>query len=134
MLANLAGTTGCDTPYSGTAAGANPAPGCGALSRRYSSRRSGRRVVRRRAPCFTRCPQPPCLTSEVERVPLDSEALSSVGYDASQRVLEVEFASGRVYQYFDVPQHEVERLLRAPSRGHYFSERVRDRYRYAQVH
>lgn len=67
-------------------------------------------------------------------MPLDSEALASVGYDAGHRVLEVEFTSGRVYQYFDVPPHEVERLLHAGSRGHYFSERVRDRYRFEQVH
>lgn len=70
----------------------------------------------------------------MERIPLDSEALSSIGYDPARAVLEVEFASGRVYQYFDVPLHEVERLLRAGSRGAYFSERVRDRYRYELIH
>jgi len=70
----------------------------------------------------------------VHRVHLDSEALSSVGYDPASHVLEIEFPSGRVYQYFDVPRHEVERMLRADSRGAYFGERVRDRYRYAQVH
>lgn len=70
----------------------------------------------------------------MERQSLESEALSSVGYDPARRVLEVEFTSGRVYQYFDVPQHEVQRLLQAESRGAYFSDRVRDRYRYEQVH
>ena len=69
----------------------------------------------------------------MDRIALESEALSSVGYDAAERVLEIEFNSGRVYQYFDVPPHEVERLLRARSRGHYFSERVRDRYRFELV-
>lgn len=70
----------------------------------------------------------------MDRIPLDSEALASVGYDPASHVLEVEFASGRVYQYFDVPRHEVERLLRAPSQGAYFSDRVRDRYRYELIH
>lgn len=70
----------------------------------------------------------------MERVHLDSEALNSVGYDPARHVLEVEFTSGRVYRYFDVPRREVERMLRAPSRGAYFSERVRDRYRFEQVH
>ena len=70
----------------------------------------------------------------MERIPVESEALASVGYDAGRHVLEVEFTSGRVYQYFDVPRHEVERMLRAGSHGAYFSERVRDRYRYEQVH
>ncbi|MGY4516149.1 KTSC domain-containing protein [Lysobacter sp. HA18] len=70
----------------------------------------------------------------MERIPLDSEALSSVGYDPARQVLEIEFASGSVYQYFDVPEQEVLRMMRAGSRGHYFSERVRDRYRFEQVH
>ena len=70
----------------------------------------------------------------MERIPLESEALSSVGYDPAQRVLEVEFRSGRVYQYFGVPQHEAERLLGAESQGAFFSERVRDRYPCEQVH
>ena len=70
----------------------------------------------------------------MERIPLESEALASVGYDPGRHVLEVEFTSGRVYQYFDVPRHEVERMLRAGSRGAYFSERVRDHYRFEQVH
>lgn len=70
----------------------------------------------------------------MERITLDSEALASVGYDARLRVLEVEFTSGRVYQYFGVPRHEVEKLLGAASQGAYFSERVRDRYRYELVH
>lgn len=66
-------------------------------------------------------------------MPLESEALSSVGYDAARRVLEIEFTSGRVYQYFGVPAREVERLLHAASRGHYFSKRVRDRYPFGPV-
>ncbi|TCZ88385.1 KTSC domain-containing protein [Lysobacter sp. N42] len=70
----------------------------------------------------------------MDRIPLESEALASVGYDPARHVLEVEFTSGRVYQYFDVPEHEVRRLLEAPSQGAYFSERLRDRYRYELVH
>ncbi|HEY4555568.1 MAG TPA: KTSC domain-containing protein [Lysobacter sp.] len=70
----------------------------------------------------------------MERFPLESEALASVGYDLARHVLEIEFTNGRVYQYFDVPRGEVERLLSAGSQGAYFSERVRDRYRYEQVH
>ena len=70
----------------------------------------------------------------MERFPLQSEALASIGYDPAGHVLEVEFTSGRVYQYFDVPRREVEQLLRATSQGAFFSERVRGRYRYEPVH
>ena len=70
----------------------------------------------------------------MERFPLDSDALASLGYDPAHRVLEVEFTNGRVYRYFGVPAREVQRLVDAPSRGAYFSRRVRDRYPYEPVH
>ena len=70
----------------------------------------------------------------MERYPVQSEALASLGYDPGRRVLEVEFASGRIYQYFGVPPREVQRLVDAPSRGAYFSRCVRDRYPFEAVH
>lgn len=39
----------------------------------------------------------------MERTPVESKALRSIGYDAEQRVLELEFSGGKVYQYLDVP-------------------------------
>lgn len=70
----------------------------------------------------------------MERFPINSDALASLGYDMVRRVLEVEFTSGRVYQYFDVPPREVRQLIDAPSRGGYFSRCVRDRYAFEVVH
>lgn len=51
----------------------------------------------------------------MERIPLESEALASIGYDLARHLLEIEFTNGRIYQYFDVPRTEVERLLAARS-------------------
>ncbi len=67
----------------------------------------------------------------MDRVPVDSEALSSVGYEDG--VLEIEFSSGGVYLYFDVPQGVHEALMRADSHGQFFSRQIRDRFRYARV-
>ena len=39
----------------------------------------------------------------IERTPVSSSALRSVGYDQEQRVLEIEFTNGAVYQYLDIP-------------------------------
>lgn len=70
----------------------------------------------------------------MERVPVESEALCSVGYDPAQRVLEVEFRSGEVYRYFNVPADEYLALLDADSFGVHFIERVRNRgYRFQHV-
>jgi hypothetical protein len=69
----------------------------------------------------------------MERVALTSKALHSAGYDASRQVLEIEFASGRVYQYDDVPQSVFEWLLKTPSKGAYVARMVTDRYAYRDV-
>lgn len=59
---------------------------------------------------------------------VDSSAIASVGYDESSSVLEVEFSSGVVYDYFKVPKRVYRDLLKAPSKGSFLSRRVRDRY------
>ncbi|HZH43736.1 MAG TPA: KTSC domain-containing protein [Lysobacter sp.] len=62
----------------------------------------------------------------MKRHPVDSEVLRSVGYDPAQQVLEIEFESGAVYWYFDVPEGLHRRLLQADSHGEFFSRHVRN--------
>jgi hypothetical protein len=62
------------------------------------------------------------------RTPVTSTDLCSVGYDPVTRTLEIEFASGGVYQYSDVPPEVFEELLVADSPGRYFHARIRARY------
>lgn len=70
----------------------------------------------------------------VEREPVDSSALRSIGYDPAMRVLEVEFASGSVYRYADVPAWLHADLMRASSQGEFFATHVRDAgFDYIQV-
>jgi hypothetical protein len=67
----------------------------------------------------------------VERVPVRSKAIAQVGYEDS--TLEIEFTSGGVYRYFDVPERVHEALMRAESHGQFFAEHVRGQFRYARV-
>ncbi|MHB8898071.1 MAG: KTSC domain-containing protein [Thermoguttaceae bacterium] len=70
----------------------------------------------------------------IERTLVHSSALRSVGYDQEQRVLEVEFTNGAVYQYFDVPAEIYRGLMAAESHGRYFHQHVRDKsYRYQRM-
>jgi hypothetical protein len=62
-----------------------------------------------------------------------SSGLRSVGYDEEHGILEVEFASGEVYQYFDVPVEEYMSLIEAASVGTYFSENIRPNYDFRHV-
>ena len=53
----------------------------------------------------------------MEREPVESSALASVGYDRD--VLEVEFVNGSVYQYVGVPVWVYEALMMAQSYGRF---------------
>lgn len=64
----------------------------------------------------------------MERAPVASSVLATVGYSEPDSILEVEFQTGRVYRYLGVPLREYEALLRAPSVGRYFNTRIRTRY------
>jgi lysyl-tRNA synthetase, class II len=57
-----------------------------------------------------------------------STGLKSVGYDAIARVLEVEFKSGPISRYFDVPPSVYEALKSAPSKTQYFNDNVAGKY------
>ena len=69
----------------------------------------------------------------MERQPVVSSNLVSVGYDESKEVLEVEFGGGGVYQYQAVPKQIFEEFMAAPSMGRYFYSNIRDRFQTEKV-
>ena len=64
---------------------------------------------------------------------VSSSNVASVGYDATTQTLEVEFLNGSVYQYYDVPEHMFESMMRAPSKGVFLNANIKDRYAYSRV-
>lgn len=69
----------------------------------------------------------------MKRKPVESSDVVSIGYDAKERTLEVEFREGRLYCYFDVPQDIYEHFLKADSYGGYFNSYINGHYRYRRV-
>lgn len=67
------------------------------------------------------------------RVRVQSSNLESVGYDPGTSTLEVEFKDGAIYQYFNVPEWVYQQLLRAPSKGGYLADHIKDRFRFRRV-
>jgi hypothetical protein len=61
----------------------------------------------------------------MKRATVQSSNLASVGYDASASILEIEFHSGGVYQYFGVPRAVHEGLMTAASKGSYFHHNIK---------
>jgi hypothetical protein len=62
-----------------------------------------------------------------------STTLATVAYDYAGGVLQLEFRSGAVYRYFGVPTEAHDGLLRASSKGRYFNEEIRERFRHVRV-
>ena len=69
----------------------------------------------------------------LERQPVKSRILRSVGYDESTKILEIEFQSGLVYQYAGVLPKVYRELMRSDEIGKYFTDKVRSRFRTKQI-
>jgi KTSC domain len=68
----------------------------------------------------------------VERQPVKSSTIKSVGYDPKSKTLEVEFNGGSVYHYHDVPKETHEGLVSAKSAGSYLHASVKGVYKHSK--
>jgi hypothetical protein len=62
------------------------------------------------------------------RTTVTSSNITSIGYESENRILEIEFRGGRVYQYSEVPQSVYLSLMAAESHGRFFWLHVRFNY------
>ncbi|MDE1480192.1 KTSC domain-containing protein [Xenorhabdus bovienii] len=69
----------------------------------------------------------------MNRVPVSSSNLLSVGYDSTTLTLEIGFHDGGVYQYYGVPSHIHQGLMSASSKGRYFHQYIRDVYAFERI-
>ncbi|MDE2103089.1 MAG: KTSC domain-containing protein [Patescibacteria group bacterium] len=69
----------------------------------------------------------------MRRLYVISSNIAEVGWDATTETLEVQFHSGAVYQYADVPFAVFKAFVAAESVGKYFHKHVRDSYRTTKV-
>ncbi len=69
----------------------------------------------------------------MDRIPVSSTNVASIGYDVDTQVLEVEFVNGGVYQYMNVPQEAFDEFQSASSKGTYLAQNIKNRYPYTRV-
>lgn len=69
----------------------------------------------------------------MNRTPVSSSHVASVGYDGLATTLEVAFRDGSVYQYYAVPSDIAGHLVRATSVGSYLNAHVKGIYRYKRI-
>jgi hypothetical protein len=70
----------------------------------------------------------------MDRIPVSSSNVVAVAYDENSSTLEVEFKSGSVYQYFDVPAQHFRVLSGGSiSIGRYLNTEIKPHYRCEQI-
>jgi hypothetical protein len=67
------------------------------------------------------------------RKQVSSSNIRSIGFELESLTLEIEFNTGSIYQYYDVPASVHDSLMEARSHGSYFSRHIKDRYRWRKM-
>lgn len=64
--------------------------------------------------------------------PVDSEAISSIGYDEAAKELYVFFRNGSKVKYFEVSPEKHKALMDAESKGKHFAKHIRPAHKFAR--
>ena len=73
------------------------------------------------------------IISHITREATDSHSITAIGYSKHLQALEIQFHTGQIYRYLNVPVGVDQGLLHAESKGRYFAENIRGKYRYLRV-
>lgn len=69
----------------------------------------------------------------MESYRINSTVIKTIQYDEENKILELEFWSGGVYQYKDLPKYMLEWLINAPSVWKFFEDNIRNYYYYKKT-
>jgi len=69
----------------------------------------------------------------MQRTSIFSSNISSIGYDIQSAILEVEFSSGEIYQYFNVSEYLYNNLMSASSKGQFLNDYIKYNHRYQKI-
>ncbi len=64
----------------------------------------------------------------MDRIPVSSSNVASVGHDPDTLTLEVEYLSGGTYQYMNVPREVYDELMSSSSVGSYLAKNIKNFY------
>lgn len=70
---------------------------------------------------------------DVDMIPVSSSNVESIGYNDRDQTLYVQFLSGSLYIYKNVPSFEFENLRNAPSIGSYLNRNIKGAYSYERI-
>ncbi|MEI8279578.1 MAG: KTSC domain-containing protein [Bacteroidota bacterium] len=62
------------------------------------------------------------------RKEVQSSKIASIGYDNNSHALEIEFHTGSIYLYADIPQDIYTQLMESHSHGRFNAKYIKDNY------
>ncbi len=80
-----------------------------------------------------RSEEPGGIVSHIRREQVASSGLARVGYSRWLHALEIQFVSGAIYRYEEVPLSVYRQLMAAKSKAHFYDMNVRGKYRSVHV-
>ena len=70
---------------------------------------------------------------KMERVPVSSSSILSVGYDPKLGIIEVEFKDSGIYQYYDINQQIYAEFMSSSSLGRYLAANIKGQYQFSKM-
>lgn len=68
------------------------------------------------------------MPTAIKTSPVESSNIAAIGYDPASKTLQVDFKTGKRYQYQNVSPETFAEFKAADSVGKYFAERVRKEF------
>lgn len=68
----------------------------------------------------------------MDRKPVKSSNIVSIGYDPEKQTMEVEYKNGGVYSYASVPQGSYDELMAASSVGSHLHAHIKPRHKHSR--
>ena len=62
----------------------------------------------------------------MNRIPVTSHNIYSIGYDSNSKVLEIEFDTYAIYRYYEVPEDVYEKLMLQSQRDRFFIKKSKE--------
>ncbi|HUI07202.1 MAG TPA: KTSC domain-containing protein [Verrucomicrobiae bacterium] len=69
----------------------------------------------------------------IDRQPVVSSDIASIGYEEATETLEIEFKATGVYRYFSIPKSVAEEFRRTPSPGKFFRQNIKGKYAWEKI-
>ena len=64
----------------------------------------------------------------MKMIPVNSEAISAIGYDLATGMMNVRFTNGNLYTFCGVPRGVADAFLSASSHGEHYNVHIRGKY------